>query len=451
MYLSKLAHVFVRGKTICLYHALNHEVRFFDENVWMKIKMKFEGYVSSTEPFKFQNELNDLIRAGFVVRNHDSDKQTLLSLRKEFAIPKINVLYLLLAEGCNIDCSYCFFAGNFSRRPEINPMSWELAKKAIDFYAEVINRQEDEAPEKNKLINFYGGEPMLNRKVFERSVSYISNLSNKGVLPKGIRMSVNTNGTIMDRSLAEFISRHSVEIGVSIDGPKDIHDQCRKYANGQGTFHQAVAAYQILKEAGANVGVSCTISENTVGHLPDIFEWLIDELEVTGMGFNPLIECRRFQVSDKDYSNRVAHDLIKCYQIARERGVYEDRMMRKVKAFVGGYFYERDCSAIGRQMVFGPNGTVGICPTYYASGKYFVDFTPDFDPLVHPIWIEWLERIPINMPQCFDCEAIGICGGGCPFNAHTRHGDIWQVDDFFCAHSKATLNWLIWDLFDRME
>lgn len=254
----------------------------------------------------------------------------------------------------------------------------------------------------------------------------------------------------MSQKLAKFIADHRVEVGVSIDGPQAIHDRDRRTVSGQGTFEKAVRAFRLLQDAGANVGVSCTISEATVDKMPATFRWLVEELGVTGMGFNPLIECSSFKVADTNYAKKVAQNLILCYQFARENNIYEDRMMRKVRVFVGSYFYDRDCSAVGRQIVFGPNGTVGICPTYYASGKYFVKFTSDFDPLSHPIWLEWLQRMPINMPQCLDCSALGICGGGCPYNADVRNGSIWAVDDFFCEHSKVTLEWLIWDLFDAM-
>ena len=55
------------------------------------------------------------------------------------------------------------------------------------------------------------------------------------------------------------------------------------------------------------------------------------------------------------------------------------------------------------------------------------------------------------MPKCYECEALGICGGGCPANAKIVDGSIWEVDRRFCVHSKMTLEWLIWDQYSQMQ
>ena len=144
--------------------------------------------------------------------------------------------------------------------------------------------------------------------------------------------------------------------------------------------------------------------------------------------------------------------MIECYKIARRVGLYEGRMMRKIKAFVGQYFYDRDCSAVGRQIVVGPKGEIGTCAAFYKSGEYFVrpgEELKGFDPYGHPYWQEWSRRMPLNFPECLKCPALGICGGGCPYNAWVRHGSIWEIDDFFCPHALKTLEWLVWDLYDQ--
>jgi len=55
------------------------------------------------------------------------------------------------------------------------------------------------------------------------------------------------------------------------------------------------------------------------------------------------------------------------------------------------------------------------------------------------------------MPQCFGCEAIGLCGGGCPINAELNFGSIWALDTRFCIHTKSTLEWMIWDQYFQMN
>ncbi|MFH0856760.1 MAG: SPASM domain-containing protein, partial [bacterium] len=86
---------------------------------------------------------------------------------------------------------------------------------------------------------------------------------------------------------------------------------------------------------------------------------------------------------------------------------------------------------------------------YSGTGKFFIDPDDGFNPYEHPFWTEWSKRSPFNMSQCKYCEALTICGGGCPHNADLNNGSIWEVDASFCIHAKETLQWLIWDLYEK--
>jgi uncharacterized protein len=360
----------------------------------------------------------------------------------------INILYLILTEGCNMSCSYCFFEGGFDKRPLVNPMSLQTAKMAIDLFVRCIEKYNPNW-DKIKMVNFYGGEPLLNSDVLIQSLDYLNALKASGKLPETLRTSLVTNGTLMTSKIARVLVDNEVEVGVSIDGPRELHNKYRKTCSGEGTFDKAVKALKMLQDYGVNVGVSCTITEETANKMPEIFQWFIDNLDITIMGFNPLLDSKKFSVNNSDYYSKVAKGMIECFKIGREKGIMEDRIMRKVNAFTQQYFYDRDCSACGRQITVGPNGKIGICHSFYGTGNYFVEMTSDFDPFRHPFWKEWNKRIPLNMEKCQQCPAIGICGGGCGFNAFVRNGSIREIDDTFCFHSLYTLEWLIWDLYEK--
>ena len=151
----------------------------------------------------------------------------------------------------------------------------------------------------------------------------------------------------------------------------------------------------------------------------------------------------------KEYGVKVATKLVDCFIIARENGVYEDRFMRKVRAFVNGDFYFSDCGGCGMQIVVAPNGQIGPCHGFCGTREFFVDPKENFDPRKHPFWIEWRSRSPINIEECLDCIALANCGGGCPHNSAVKEGSIWAIDRVFCEHSKAAVNFLIRDLFKQ--
>lgn len=125
--------------------------------------------------------------------------------------------------------------------------------------------------------------------------------------------------------------------------------------------------------------------------------------------------------------------------------------MRKAKAFVEGKMHIFDCAAAGgNQIVIAPDGHVGICQAFLGSREYFVSQVEDknFDPATNPAFLEWKDRAPVNMDECLDCEGLGICGGGCPYNAFATEGSIWNLDKRFCKHTLKALDFLVWDLYE---
>ena len=453
---SRFTHVFQRNDVVALYYAINHKVVYLSSQLFKMLCqfLKDSNTVSRNSQEIVQKLVKRLTTESLLVNSDDDEEEKIERLRKIFYQPGIYILYLLLTDSCNLGCTYCFMERPSGQRPKPTLMSFSTVQKALDLYIKCLKKIDNKVLDaKTKMINFYGGEPLINKGVFLQALQYIEILRRQGKLPRDIRLSLNTNGTLVDREIALALKKYNVEVAVSIDGPRQYHDTNRKYwRSTKGSFTEAVHAFQLLKKLDVNVGVSCTVPEQNVDALPGIFKWFVEELGVKAIGFNPLLESRTFKVKDPLYPQKVSEKMIECYKIARRVGVYEDRMMRKVKAFVGQYFYDRDCSAIGRQIVVGPNEEVGTCPAFYGSGKYFVkpkEGLENFDPYSHPYWREWSKRLTINFSKCLDCPALGICGGGCPYNAWVRHGSIWKIDDFFCSHSLKTLEWLIWDLYDQ--
>ena len=199
-----------------------------------------------------------------------------------------------------------------------------------------------------------------------------------------------------------------------------------------------------------DIGASCTLSEASISNFDTTISILLDECGVTNLGLNLMITGN--QKMAEGYSEKAARFIIKAFQIFRERGVYEDRIMRKVNAFVEKKIWPFDCGAAGgNQIVIAPNGDVGICHGFTAERKYFPTNINDdaFDVSRDVIYNEWSTRSPLNMPQCQGCPALGMCGGGCPFQAEIETGSIWNLDERFCVHAKLTLEWLIWDLLKQ--
>lgn len=373
-----------------------------------------------------------------------------MQIQEALSVKQIGILYLLLNDACNINCKYCFIENNMPSNYKYNKMSSDTAKRGIDLF--VRSFQTSHHVTEPQII-IYGGEPFTNLKVLGEVLEYISELQKTNCLPDETMITINTNGTLVNNKIISILKKlENINIAISLDGPKEIHDYSRPYFDGSGTYDDIMRGYDLLLKNNISAGFSCTITKKNVEHLEDIAKWFVKELKAKSLGFNILIESEGIEDirgNAFEYSKRVAEKVIECFKYFREHGIYEDRIMRKINSFVDGYIYYYDCGGCGQQIVITPDNMVGVCQGYCSSKKYFVEFDNNFDPLQHPIWEKWRYRSPLFMTQCRNCIALSICGGGCPYSSEKRNGDIYELDDIFCVHAKYTVEFLIKDLLKQ--
>lgn len=452
--ISDFCH-FVEGVNglIALYNALTLGVVIVDKKTAEFLKQARHKVIPSDQVSSLDDELiNQLIRHKLLFPlNQRLDLEEYGKIQAALKDKKIGLLYLLMADYCNLGCTYCFIRSGMPENYQFSKMSMETARFGIDLFAKSLNENVDIEPQ----IIFYGGEPLINFSVVEGGLSYIENLKGKEELPQSTSITINTNGTLINKKIVSVLRKvKNLNVALSLDGPKEVHNQCRKYRNGRGTFEDVMRNYRLLTQNEINVGLCCTISKYNVDQLEEISKWFVNELRVTSISFNILIETNEIESVRGDistYAANTAKQIINCYRFFREKGVYEDRIMRKVNAFVDGYVYYNDCGGCGEQIVVTPDGMVGPCHAYCGSRKYFIRPDKSFNPYAHPIWEEWKFRSPLFMEQCRNCIALSICGGGCPYSADQRNGSIWELDDAFCIHAKATVEFLVKDLIEKMS
>ncbi len=354
--------------------------------------------------------------------------------------PALCVMYLILTDYCNLGCKYCFIEAGFPSDYKCGSMTWDVAKKAIDIFSK--QREKDRVGQ----VWFYGGEPLLESDLFFRVLDYLT-ITDPKVVP-----AIVTNGTCITNDIAKRIATYpKLHVAVSLDGPAYINDQKRVFKDGRGSYVSVKAGIDNLKDAGVDYGISCTIAEHNVDSIAEVIRWLSDEFHTGDIGVNLLVDTPRDFV-DEDYIHRANDGILKSFDTERYGSIYEGRILRKVNAFVKGEPRWNDCAACGRQFVVAPSGEIGICHEGLGERRTFVgSIFEDFDFKSNPCVKEWARRSPATMPECFDCEALGICGGGCPYGAMLRYGSIWDIDKRFCTHSQESLEWLIWDLFDKVR
>jgi uncharacterized protein len=353
----------------------------------------------------------------------------------------ISIAYFLLTSVCNFKCKYCFVESRIEKHDNAF-MTKEIAENGI----QLLNRNVDKKNE--TTIIFYGGEPFLNFDVMKYIVIRTKELE------MNVKFNVVTNGSIMNAEIIDFVKEHKFEIGISLDGLETTNDKMRIDHNNKGTFNRIVSAIAALSENGVKPGVSCTISTHNIDRLDEIIA-VLGKYDIKGMGYNLPAENGNIVISETEKQVMVKN-LLKAEDIIFEKRIFEDRVInRRLKTFVEKKKWIKDCAGYGHQIAITPTGQVGICHGLWPDeinqkGNTYYELDVNYTGQVneHPIWQEWFNRTPFNMPQCWNCEAISLCGGGCAKNAFLRTGSIWNIDEDICILMKETVPWIIWKYFD---
>lgn len=143
----------------------------------------------------------------------------------------LNSLLLQVTQNCNQRCGYCIYSGGYNNRVHCDKkMDFETAKKGIDMIIQHSKDSED------LYFGFYGGEPLLEKKLIEKCIDYIES----NVEGKKVHYNITTNATLLTEDVMELFAKHKVALLVSLDVPLDIHNRNRGFANGEGDPHSII-------------------------------------------------------------------------------------------------------------------------------------------------------------------------------------------------------------------
>lgn len=447
--LSRWCKYFIFENMVAFFHSLTMAVIFIPVEK-ARILLNAKGKTLSFVGFD-QQAIRSLVDEGLLVRNNYNETKELFDLRERLInnVP-LDMMYLLVTDFCNLRCRYCFeeTPAVFAPRCDI-AMSTDISRKAVKTFANLVEKYGGKNTK--KIIHLYGGEPLLNFKAIQAAVEKAAELKKAKEMPEECEVVMVTNGVLLNEKVAEFVVNNNISVGISLDGPENFNNLYRIGKKKTNVFQKAVAAYNLLKRRGAKVGISATLTPEVVENFDEVLNFFTNDVEIRdGISWNILHYNPAVPVS-KGYFQKAAHCVIKGFERFRELGIYEERMMRKLKAFINQEAMLADCGVIGNQIVVAPDGRIGVCQDFIKPRTYFdgTVMKTDYDPVRSGLFEEWKKRSPLFMEECFDCEAIAICGGGCPASVELKTGSRWNIDERICPHSKLTLQWLIQEAFSH--
>jgi|GEM_PF-1258575 len=146
---------------------------------------------------------------------------------------RLGHLILSVTEQCNLRCGYCLHGAGLGwvRGHGSRTMNFGAARKAVEYF--LARSDPDRAP----VISFYGGEPLLEIALIEKVTAF----ARKHARGQEICFALDTNGVLLDDKALDLVVREKMFLQVSLDGPRDIHDRCRRTGGGSPTFDQVMA------------------------------------------------------------------------------------------------------------------------------------------------------------------------------------------------------------------
>ena len=189
---------------------------------------------------------------------------------------------------CNLDCTYCYYLSKATlpNGPGHGRMSDEVLEAFIQKYIAGVTGPE-------VVFSWQGGEPtLLGLEFFRKIVA----LEKKHAKPgQRIQNDLQTNGTLITEEWCAFLKEHRFLVGLSIDGPRELHDKYRRTKDGQPTFDKVFQTAQLLKRHGVPFNALTCVNRFNARRPLDVYRFLRRELGVTYIQFIPIVEYKNFE------------------------------------------------------------------------------------------------------------------------------------------------------------
>lgn len=337
--------------------------------------------------------------------------------------PQFTSFRLVLGDVCNLKCRNCFVLN----RPHGHTI---MSKEDLKMVLESTFKW---GKDKELKYHFFGGEPILTMARVQQAVAMIEEAVRSGVILSPV-LTMTTNGTLITKEIAKYFAEHSIQVGISIDGPEAVNDAIR----GTGTYQLIKRGYQILRENGVDRSwFLVTPYADTMDILPDFLESLAKEHDLYTLTINSPFEGNdlTWTVDGKKF----AWTLLECHKRLKDTLQLESAVAPIIYSLSTHMGRDYACSITGGDVMasVSPDGRISFCAQYWGS-----DIFPDqFKDGAVSHW-------QINKPEsCRSCIAERVCGGPCLINFQKTG----KMDPGRCGFYQEFLKCFLEDPYSYME
>ena len=345
----------------------------------------------------------------------------------------LQTLVLNLTNQCNLSCQYCYeFGADKVATPSGKPkfMDFETAKASIDF---LLNQS---SGRRGVHITFFGGETLMNFPVLKQVVTYAKDRSaGEG---RSIDFSLTTNATLLTPAIIEFLSENRIGVTVSMDGPADLHDKLRVFANGRGSYDVIEPRVRALIQNHRTRPITARVTLTSgVTDVIRIFRHLKNDLGFHEVGFAPVTTSpnRLYAINDRgmDQVLEQFHILADEYLEYALRGEMHgfSNVSDTLSELYQGVNKSHPCGAALGLVGVGPSGDIAPCHRFVDSDNHALGhISTGIDREKQK---DFLRRGHINSKyDCHTCWARPLCAGGCHHEAYVRYGDTGHPNLHYC-------------------
>ncbi len=346
--------------------------------------------------------------------------------------PIVKALCINIAHDCNLRCQYCF-AGQGGYGQWRMLMSFDVARRAVDFLIA------HSGPREHCELDFFGGEPLMNWHVVQQTIDYVHKQEKKH--HKKIKMSLTTNGMLLDKEKVKYLTDNHISLILSLDGRKEMHDRMRPGVHGEGTYDEILKnlQYCVANRKGEEYYVRGTFTRYNMDFTTDV-EDMIDK-GFPAVSMEPVVgeDGADYSIKEEDLPqvkaeyDRLANLFIKREEEGRPFFFFHFNM----DLWKGPCLPKRlrGCGAGHEYLAVVPNGDIYPCHQFVGREGYVIGNV--YEGLKNmKMMHDFRMNHVFSKPDCINCWAKFFCSGGCHANNEAYGGNIHKPFHITCEIQK---------------
>ncbi len=328
---------------------------------------------------------------------------------------RLTMMIKPVSSHCNMKCQYCFY----------HDISNKRAKRSYGFMnvdlLEVIVQKAITETQEEVTFSFQGGEPTLaGLDYFKRLIQYEKKYNHKNIK---INHAIQTSGLLIDQEWARFLTKNHFLVGISLDGPKSIHDSFRLDQQGMGTYQRIIDGIENLKKYQVDFNILSVVTSQLARHAHQVYRFF----QKKGFKYIQFIPCLfplkespgqySYSLTPERYGNFLKTLFDLWYYDVINHNIVSIRYFDNLLQMMLGYPPEA-CDMMGHcscQFIIEANGGVYPCDFYVIDQWYLGNIKEQsFSQLFNsPNAQQFIQPSTYIDPICQECPWFSLCRGGC--------------------------------------